>query len=379
MWAKVLGARSGCKHCAAIIAILLGAALTATAQSTEDDQRIRAPFTLIASAHSGSIIAHSRKLIDVSGSRPYGVEVDADWLMNDERYTRRSGLVARRGFALHAIDFNNSAVLGRMISLTPYVEPMIRAQDRLHGSVRVGAGFAYLNKVYDAQSNPTNLFFSTRISFTAMVCAYLGYRIGPHWEVKGGFNFNHISNGGLKEPNKGMNFPTWSLGVAHCFTPVSLARPVRDDAWKVEARHRDHALLSGSVKNLAATDGHPSERTTLFGALVARSWRTGRLTTLWAGTEWVYDGHARALLDRLQRPTSAWRGALVAGPGMLSGRVHFSFLFGGYVYHPARNTDVVYQRYQLLYHASDHITAGVSLKAHRHVADVFDLRIGWSW
>ena len=69
---------------------------------------------------------------------------------------------------------DNPEVLGRVISLTPFVEPMIRAQDRLHGSVRLGVGFAWLNKVYDAETNPANLFFSTRLSFTGLVGANLG-------------------------------------------------------------------------------------------------------------------------------------------------------------------------------------------------------------
>ena len=109
--------------------------------------------------------------MDVSNSAPYGAEFDFFWTLADERFTRRSGLVARRGFALDRIDFDNPEVLGRVISLTPFVEPMIRAQDRLHGSVRLGGGFAWLNKVYDAETNPANLFFSTRLSFTGMVCA----------------------------------------------------------------------------------------------------------------------------------------------------------------------------------------------------------------
>ena len=347
--------------------------------SAQPPPRARAPWSLSTSAHSGFIIAHSRKLVDVSNSAPYGAEVDFFWTLADERFTRRSGLVARRGFALNCIDFDNPEVLGRVISLTPFVEPMIRAQDRLHGSVRLGVGFAWLNKVYDAETNPANLFFSTRLSFTGLVGANLGYRISSHWELRGGFNFNHISNAGMKEPNKGMNYPTWSLGAVYTPRPVTITRPVRDDAWRGERRRLTYAMLSGTLKNTPALDGHPSERTILAGAVGITSWRTGRMSAFSAGAELIHDGFVLALLERSGKTGNAWKGALLAGPELLIGRVRFGVLFGTYMYNPSRTTDIVYQRYQLMYHFGEHLLVGYTLKAHRHVADAFDVRVGWAW
>lgn len=345
------------------------------------------PWSLSVSAHTGSIIAHSRKLIDVSTSNPYGAEVDFFWTLADERFTRRSGLVSRRGFVLSAIDFDNPQVLGRVISLTPFVEPMIRAQNRLHGSVRLGVGFAWLNKVYDAETNPANLFFSTRLSFTGMVCANLGYRFSPRWEARGGINFNHISNAGMKEPNKGMNYPTWSLGAVYTPRPVTITRPVRDDTWRSERRRLNYVLLSGTLKNADAIEQHPAERTVLAGAMGVTSFRTGRMSALSGGVEVVHDGFAREALDRAGDGRSAWKGALMAGPELLIGRVRFGVLIGGYVFNPSREvevpllrrTDLLYQRYQLMYRFGEHFLVAYTLKAHRHVADAFDVRLGWAW
>ncbi len=347
----------------------------------------RTPWSLAFSAHTGSIIAHSRKLIDVSGSHPYGLEADLFWTLADERFTRRTGLVARRGFALHWIDFDSPEVLGRVFSLTPFVEPMIRAQDRLHGSVRLGVGFAWLNKVYDAETNPANLFFSTRLSFTGMVCANLGFWLSPRWGLQGGFNFNHISNGGMKEPNKGMNYPTWSGGLVYTPDPVAIQRPVRDGAWREQRRRSMYAMIGCTFKNTIATDDHPSERTILASGMWVSNWRVGRMSALSAGMELTYDEYARELLDRMGDDRSAWKGAVLAGPELLIGRVRFGVLIGGYVFNPSRTpdegplrgTDLLYQRYLLQYRFGEHFLVGYSLKAHRHVADAFDIRLGWAW
>ncbi|MBL7964760.1 MAG: acyloxyacyl hydrolase [Flavobacteriales bacterium] len=339
-----------------------------------------APFSLGLSGHHGFIIPHSQELVDVSTSHPRGVELNAAWLLADEHHTRASGVVSRRGVAMHLIDFGAPDLLGHMLSVSAFVEPMIRAQDRVHGSVRLALGLAYLDQPYDPETNPGNLFYSTNISFLACVNAYLGLRINPQWEASGGFNYNHISNGGMKQPNKGMNFPTWSLGASYCLRPVVIQRPIRDDAWRTAKRTYTYLVGSASVKNAPATDGNDEVlRCSLLGILGVRGWRVGRMAGLSAGTEWVHDGYAEEMSARDGANENGWMGAVMAGPELLSGRVRFALLFGAYVYALAWSGDAVYQRYQLSYTVGRGLMVGTSLKAHRHVADVFDLRLGWVW
>jgi hypothetical protein len=66
--------------------------------------------------HSGFIIAHSRDLIDVSRSNPFGFELSAQWLLSSARHTETMGLISKRGFAFHYMDFDNPPVLGRTFS-----------------------------------------------------------------------------------------------------------------------------------------------------------------------------------------------------------------------------------------------------------------------
>lgn len=66
----------------------------------------------------------------------------------------------------------------------------------------------------------------------------------------------------------------------------------------------------------------------------------------------------------------------MAGHSFLLGRFIFSQAFGVYLYDPYKTNDPGYQRYGLVYRIGKHIQAGVNLKAHRHVADFPDLRIG---
>ncbi|MBK8193433.1 MAG: hypothetical protein IPK76_09535 [Lewinellaceae bacterium] len=66
--------------------------------------------------HYGFIIPHSREIIDVSRSNPFGIELDAQWLLAREKYTRNSGVVARRGIVLHYFNFDTPRVLGHCVA-----------------------------------------------------------------------------------------------------------------------------------------------------------------------------------------------------------------------------------------------------------------------
>ncbi|MBK8427161.1 MAG: acyloxyacyl hydrolase [Lewinellaceae bacterium] len=361
-----------------LAALLLAELHTLPAQAV--DSSARDPFVLGARLHYGFIIPHSRDIINVAQSHPRGFEISGQWLLSSEKYTRNSGLVAKRGFVLQYIHFDNPEVLGYCINAVPFVEPMIRPWGRLYGSFQMGVGLSYLSKVYDAETNPTNLFFSFPLSFPVMLKAYLHYKWSPSWEMSAGFNYNHISNGGMKLPNKGMNFPTWNAGFHYHFQPVIIRRPPRNEDWKQQRKNYAYLTAIGTLKTATATDVFPENKLCgQVGTMVMAGRRVGRMSGLSLGTEWVYDGYAREILNRQGMNKSAWKGSLLLGHELLISRVRFNIHFGAYLYNPSGDIDPVYQRYSLYYRFGRHFLLGSSLKAHRHRADVFDLRVGWGW
>ncbi len=356
--------------------ILLALPILATAQDSE----AKHPFQVSAKLHRGFIIAHSRELINVSQSNPYGFEVDAHWLLAGEQEIKQTGLIAKRGFAAYYFNFDNPEVLGQCVAFVPYVEPLIRPWGRLYGSCQLGLGAAYLSKVYDETTNPTNLFFSLPVSLWAMLNADIYYKIDRKWQALIEFNYNHISNGGMKSPNKGMNFPTLNLGLQYAFQSEVIKKPEKNTDWKTQPKNFCYLLASGSIKNappeLASTQVEPG---IIYGAQWMFGRRMGRLSALSAGIEFVHDGYDRILLDRIADKTSTWKGGLLVGHELLVGKVRFTIHLGPYFYNPSRITDAIYQRYGLFYRFGQHLLVGSTMKAHRHVAEVFELRAGWIW
>lgn len=339
---------------------------------------LKTPFQWDVRLHSGFIIPHSREIINVAHSNPYGLELTAQWILNDPRHTRKLGLISKRGFAFHYVNFDNPEVLGHTAAVVPFVEPLVQPWRNFYGSIRFGLGPAWLTKLYDPETNPTNLFFSFPLSLWAMLNAHVHYKINPKWEISAGINYNHISNGGMKNPNKGMNFPTYNAGISYSLKPVIMNRPEKNKDWKNEPRYYGQVSLIGTLKNMDPAPGYPDlTRCWSYGIQLTGAKRVGRFSAFALGTEWIHDGFAAETLRRQNIRESAWKGGALAGHELLVGRVSFGTYMGAYLFNPSGDRDPVYQRYILQYRFGRRLIVGSSLKAHRQVADVFDLRIGW--
>ena len=154
--------------------------------------------------HRGFIIAHSKAIKDVSHSNPWGIEMDFNWHLKKQDAWKYCFCYPRVGFSLFYVNFDNPDVLGYSIATAAYAEPFINAEKRLNYSIRFGTGPVYLSDVYDSVTNPDNLFYSTYIAFLVYLNFSVNYKISPTLTLRGAFNYNHISNGGIKNPNKGL-------------------------------------------------------------------------------------------------------------------------------------------------------------------------------
>ena len=73
------------------------------------------------------------------------------------------------------------------------------------------------SKKFDRNTNPGNLTYSSNISNYLSLGFSSYYFINPKTAVNLSFIFNHISNGGLKNPNHGLNFPGFNFGLNYYF------------------------------------------------------------------------------------------------------------------------------------------------------------------
>lgn len=176
---------------------------------------------------AGFIIPHAADLRAISQSTPVSVALEYSRTNLGRAAYERCNCFARIGTYLGYTAFNNPAELGRTYGAGAFFEPLIRPTGRLFFSVRATAGLAWLTRVYNEQTNPRNTFFSAPLSGLLALSAATHWRISPHLQASVSANYNHISNGGTRQPNRGMNYPTLGLGLTYVPRPLPLPDPRR--------------------------------------------------------------------------------------------------------------------------------------------------------
>ncbi len=346
----------------------------------QDGNDIVNPISLGIRGHYGFIIPHSRAIAEISNSKPWGIETDLSWHLMRERIWKHCYCYPRTGFSLSYFNFDNPEILGHSVALYPFIEPFIRPQNKMSFSFRFGIGPSIVTKIYDEESNPDNFFFSDYLSFIVALNLAVNYRINKRVNTRLAFNYNHISNGGLQQPNVGMNFPTLNAGLDYSFTDVKFPVRTKDT---LRTLYTDKcwfdAYLLGTAKD--AEKGE-DQSYPVIGAGIYYNYLVGRILALNAGTEWISDYSVKEKIRRqyINDPGAAPdhnRAAVLLGLDLLFGRSSFIYQWGIYYYEPYPARNRVYQRYGLNFRFTEAIYLGFNIKSHGHVADLMDARLGF--
>lgn len=327
--------------------------------------------------HTGFIIPHASDLKAISQSSPVGVMVEYSRINLQRSAFDRCNCFARIGTYAHYIAFNNPDELGRTVGAGAFFEPLIRYGKPLSFSIRTTAGLAYLTRVFDPQTNPRNTFFGAALNGWLGLSAAAHFRVSKHLRVSLSANYNHISNGGSRQPNRGMNFPTLAAGMIYTARPLLFPDPRSWSKPLLTKRSVVRLLSFASIRTLPQTDLFPEKAAWLIGITATAGWRLNRFHTLSGGTELVYDGYIREQRRRVNRSPDGWQAAVLGGYELWLGRYVFAAHLGWNAHQPDTILEGrVFQRYQLLYALNDRIQLGVGLKSKLQVAEGFDVRAG---
>lgn len=190
---------------------------------------------------TGSILSHSQEIRSLANTTPRGLQIEVNRFNISQKSWESCHCFARTGIAFSVIDYGNPNQLGQSNKLYLFVEPYLKPRGKFLFSYRAGMGFSYLTKIFDEINNPENLFFSSPISGLLMVGINANYQPNPNWALNAGFSYNHISNGGIRQTNLGMNFPMLTIGVDHILrategTLPTYSRPELDKRAKTIAK-----------------------------------------------------------------------------------------------------------------------------------------------
>ncbi|MHA7058112.1 acyloxyacyl hydrolase [Aquimarina sp. M1] len=326
-------------------------------------------------SHYGFIIAHSPELKPISQTNPYGIQLEYSLLKTSDKAWKTCFCYGRTGIAFAYFNYANPAILGSSYNLVYFVEPYFTYKGPLKFSLRGSIGATYLDKKFDEETNPENLLFSTHLSFYLALSLNLNYQVTNNYTINLSANYNHISNGGQKQPNKGMNFPTLSIGVDKVINNTSLRR--KPKSLRSYETTSDYYL--GTFASLRSSDRDAEASNHLLIGLMGGILKpVSGINGLNIGLELWYDYSDREIAQQQEINDAAFSSAITVGHHFSIGNFYFLQQFGFYLTRPKNiQSNWLYQRYSFWYSfgTSKRWTIGASLIAYGKVADHMDGRL----
>lgn len=321
-----------------------------------------------------SIITENSSLEQFTHNHPWSAQIDFGVLKNNQKAWNYCNCYSQNGLSVGYINFDNPDKLGKAFTLSTFIEPYLFFNKRFQLSLRGSGGLAFLNKVYESISNKQSIFFSTKMSFFLSAGLNFSYRINENLNFKTFAQFNHISNGGRRDPNEGMNFPGVGIGIDYNLSPQKLQRRKNQKFPDKSISLVVHTF--GNIRTAWADVKWPEERRLLIGTNVGLIKRIGRLNGIGAGGEFYYDGINDVYNQRSGQTVQTTLGAVSIQHNFFFGRLLLGQQLAWYVTPNNGFQTNIYQRYLIEYELMKNWYSGVSLKAHGNHSDYFSFSIG---
>ncbi len=308
-------------------------------------------------------------------NHPWMAQLDYGIVKNTQSAWNYCNCYTQNGLSLGYINFGNPVKLGSAFTFSSFTEPYLLHSKRTIISLRGSAGLAFLNKVYDSLTNKDDIFFSTKLSFLLGLGINISYRVNNYFSLKASAQFNHISNGGRKDPNEGMNFPGFSMGLEyHRKQDVMEHRakePYTEKSWGTMVH------LFGNQRTAWPDRGWPEEKRLVLGLNVGLIKRIGRMNAIGPGAELYYDGINSVFQQRSGQILQTTAGAVNFQHYFFLGKLLLGQQLAWYVTSNTGFQKNLYQRYLIEYEIKKSWYAGFSLKAHGDRSDYFAFSTGY--
>jgi len=356
---------------------LLFLTLMSSGMAQEADSTRRSVFSVGLRGHYGFLLKHT-SAFEFRQSYPWGVEVDLAWQLITDKAYRFCSCYPRVGVTVNYFNFDNGPVLGSAYYTYAYVEPVFFVPRRFNLSFRLGlVGLSVQDRPYDELTNPQNQAYSTYVAFPLMLGVGFNYRVTDHWNIRIGGNYNHISNGGIRNPNKGLNYPTAHIGTEYTIRPEKLASRGRMRRPPPEKKNRIELDIGNALKNASAKS--PAQFWVLNVSLQYARW-FHRSSAVAGGFTWEHDLSRRVRILQSEDPTlNHQRMSFYVGHEFWLGKVQFGQYVGVYAFDEYPEIAGWYHRHELTFHVLPFLYVSAGLKAHNQVADFLDLKVGYAF
>lgn len=345
------------------VSILFSITLSAQKDSVQTSYGIK--------AYAGQVFVHTNAVNNIKGAKPFGLEFEIAKQQTSFKSWNLSSAYVKSGWALAYFNYNNT-IAGKGIIASRFIEPQYRISNNLQFLLKASIGATYLSNPNNAIKNPMNNNYSLHLNPYLHIGAGFSYHLSKHSFIAFISNFHHISNGNIRQPNKGINWITGALSFN--YYPDNNILPkykrVYENFWK--SKKTEIAFGVFGVPHQGYNSKWKAERMFAIGLFAQITKQVGRTSALTAGTDVIFNNFR---IDKTaEQPTSQTSFGIHGGHVFLLGKVRFSQQLGYAIYNKLTFLDNFYHRWGIDYQLGNHYSIGTNLKANSDNADFFDIR-----
>lgn len=248
---------------------------------------------------------------------------------------------------------------------------------KLSFSYTAAFGLSYNFNAFDSIDNPANIFLGSENNCYVHLGFLANYKISPRWSLNGTLGFKHFSNGSFQQPNLGINIIPVTLGVSYKLNDEPIDMYEKPIPPYIKNGLVNIMFAAGSKNYKAGGDNYLK---TTIGVNYLRQinykYRIG------LGMDFFYSA---AALDRVTTDASdfskTWSYAVVGSwEWVLTERLYAPIALAFYLHRNEQNGELTpyYERIGLRYRITDHLGAGITIKAHKGVADYFEWTLSYA-
>jgi len=283
------------------------------------------------------------------------------------------------GVGWYASAFQQDETIGKPNAIFYYFDMPVRFERsrKLTMSYLGAFGLSYNFHPYDEISNPEDVFIGSYRNCYVNLSVLLNYHFTPKWTASASLGFKHFSNGSFKQPNYGINLVPVALSLT--YKPNGTQPFVGETTYPKYIRHNQFniAFIAGS-KNYSEGEPNYFKGALSFNWLRALSYKYKAglgLDIYYAGGYEERNGEEATFENTMSMAVAgSWEWAL-------SKHLYVPIAFAVYLDHSENNgeREWFYERVGLRYRFNNNIFAGVTIKAHKGVADIFEWTIGYTF
>ncbi|WP_075590568.1 acyloxyacyl hydrolase [Labilibacter marinus] len=233
-------------------------------------------------------------------------------------------------------------------------------------------GVSYNINPYDPEDNPANIFLGSKRNCYVHLGFYANYQLADRWALNATLGFKHFSNGSFKQPNYGLNLLPTTVGVSY--------RLNEDKVYDYERplpKYQKHDIINVAVYNGSKNYKTGGDNYYRGGIGVNYLRQINYKYRVGLGVDMYY----AAGMDDRDATGSAVSWAVVGSwEWALTSRLYAPLAIGVYMNRNEQNDEKTpyYERAGLRYRFTDHISAGLTIKAHGGAADIFEWTVAYA-